>query len=657
MVLLGEGEDFIQEVDLPSVQVPGVLPGMMCRDMVTHGSFMIASSGIALRSRYMPQESTSPSKRARLETRGGLDHVPVQTLVSHLRSHFWESYKNPTVDRPMPPSLLQSDGNREKAIINVAMELQRKGGSTSPSIAMEWHEAFVKMTLDGGLYRCLSDESKWRMFAIGQEISVCKEIADTLLHKHKHADVDWIESLQPYDLGGWFLKIQANEELSGWQNVGVWHDILCLAFDEFWKFREMTASIYDIHTDDGPLTWIGDHSMQDMFRRQLRIFKANPASAPSSVIEVVVKTALFSYHQTWYVSQNDESKEKFAKMQKAAISLLRMTNGGNDEVAFDLCSQYEYFEGLCEISLSHERKSDAKSYALDSLFDSIHGRDLLNNLTFPQFVMQYHADRRLYGHVINYGRLCINDLGLIMERNDNLRQYRWIPSIRQGHFDQATNLCLKNCEESMDIDKLQWNLSFAKLSNKLVASQNQQVLNRQKDIEKNLDLVEAQQLLVGDDTSAGIHSLMPPEKLIDLALNKLADAYDIDDRVKFALIALAVCTSISDESVVFENTSKVWSECLLLNGAQWTEWSTLGFGEDLQSVREEALTETVFGVLLRECRKDHSLAKVTYGRHIESEVIDRVQGDENRESFTRLLRTVATPTDTVVGESMMVSSF
>ena len=151
--------------------------------------------------------------------------------------------------------------------------------------------------------------------------------------------------------------------------------------------------------------------------------------------------------------------------------------------------------------------------------------------------------------------------------------------------------------------------------------------------------------------------LLPPEKLLDLALTKLSDSYDMEDRVKFAMIALAVCAIVTDENIVFEYTSKVWSECLLLNGAQWTEWSHYGVGDDLDIVREEALSETVFGQVLSECRRDNSLAKVTYGRHIEAEVIDRVQGDENRESFTRLLRAVAAPAETVVGESMMVSSF
>jgi hypothetical protein len=57
-----------------------------------------------------------------------------------------------------------------------------------------------------------------------------------------------------------------------------------------------------------------------------------------------------------------------------------------------------------------------------------------------------------------------------------------------------------------------------------------------------------QQLLIRDDISGGVHTLMPLEKLIDLALTKLMDAYDIDKRV-----------NIPDESVVFENTAKLQS--------------------------------------------------------------------------------------------------
>jgi len=80
---------------------------------------------------------------------------------------------------------------------------------------------------------------------------------------------------------------------------------------------------------------------------------------------------------------------------------------------------------------------------------------------------------------------------------------------------------------------------------------------------------------------------------------------------------------------------------------------------DLAWLREDALSSTVFGRLLEECRKDSdSMNKVTYGRHIETVVIDRVQGDDNRESFTRVLRTVAAPaTDSIRADSLMVSTY
>lgn len=658
MVLLGEDENFIREVDLPPREVPGVFPGMMARDMVTHGCFMIATSGIALRSRHMPKTSASPSKRARLAASADIDHVPVQNLVNHLKSHFWNSHGNPTEDIPMPPSLLQSGNNREQAIVKVAVELQRKG--SDPSLAVQWHEYFVKMVQDGGLYRCLSEESKWKMFAVGQELHVASEVHDTLTHNHNHADVDWKDSLRSIDLGEWFLKIQQQEEQSGWQNAAIWHDVLDLALDAFWKFREEALQAeYDTLAEHGMIGWISHQSMQKMLRCQLSLFKTNPTATSLPVVENVVRTALFSFHQSWSAGKDDEGRrEEFAKVQKNAISLLRISSDGNDETAFELCTQYEYFEGLCDIARSHERKVDAQSYALDSLFGVITGRDLLNGMTFPQFVLQYHADRKLYGHVINYGQSCTQDLSLIMERNDGLRQYRWISSIRQGHYDQATKQCLDNCEESKDIDNMQWNLSFAKLANKLVASQTSlQVKTRQLKIEKTLDLVDAQKLLLGDGNEDEYDILLSPEKLCELALTRLNDTMDTDRRVELAMIALTACTAIPDESVVFGYTSKVWSECILLNGATWTEWAHMGLGDDLENLREEALSSTVFGITLRNCREEPSLAKVTYGRHLETEVLDRAQGEENRENFTRLLRAVATPADTVTGESMVVSTF
>jgi hypothetical protein len=74
-------------------------------------------------------------------------------------------------------------------------------------------------------------------------------------------------------------------------------------------------------------------------------------------------------------------------------------------------------------------------------------------------------------------------------------------------------------------------------------------------------------------------------------------------------------------------------------------------------IREEA-DDTAFCILLEECRKDKNLSRVTYGRHFEAAVLDRIlTADLSREGFTRVLRSVAAPAESIQGESLMVSSY
>ncbi|KAG7368897.1 hypothetical protein IV203_031640 [Nitzschia inconspicua] len=655
MILVNDG-NFIQELDLPPRHAPGLFPGMMKRDMATHGCFLIATTGIALRTRYLATESQL-TKRPRLkESEGKISSLSsIQTLVSHLRSHFWQVYQNQGVDRPLPPSLRQNDPNMEQAVINFAVELQQKGVASSYKVALDWHHGYIKTIQDCGIYRCLSTRAKWNLFAIGQELHAFGAIAETLLRKYKHHDLGWVETLSPHDLGQWLLSIQESQEESGWSNSVIWNDILESSLSALWIFQEdMAGPMYDITSDYGPIGWISKASMQTMLHRQICTWKKNPATAPHSTVELVVKTAFRSFYGSWKETGSESSKEEFASIQVRSIPLLRSSSEGMDEKAFELCIQYQFFNGICEISLAHERKADNQFFSLDPLFEKIQGRDLLNDMTFPEFVLQWHADKKLYGHVLNYGVKCISDLNLILDRNDELRQYKWISCIRQKYYEQATQSFLENAEVTKGIENIEWNLNFAKLSNKLVHSQNQSVLHRQGEIERRLEIVEAQKILcecMDNDT------LLPPVKLIEVAIEKLNEARSIEEQVEIAVVALTLCTTLTDQAAIWENKVKVWTEILLLNGALWSEWARGGFGNDLEYVRGEILDNTVFGSILKECRKDSNMARVAYGRDMETEVIDRVYGDENRESFTRLLRAVAAPTQTGTGESLMVSAF
>ena len=114
----------------------------------------------------------------------------------------------------------------------------------------------------------------------------------------------------------------------------------------------------------------------------------------------------------------------------------------------------------------------------------------------------------------------------------------------------------------------------------------------------------------------------------------------------------AVCASMTDEKMSMEFTARVWAECFKLDENLWMKWVRKNPASDKFS------QETVFGALLHECRKDDSMSKVWYGRHIEAAVLGKIGQDEaNNVEISRLLRSMTAVEDSIIGESLMVSSF
>jgi hypothetical protein len=400
--------------------------------------------------------------------------------------------------------------------------------------------------------------------------------------------------------------------------------------------------------------------MQHVLRRQLEEWYQDSTSMERSHAENVVKAALASFSEFY------DDKTDYKAIQKLSISILRSLNNTHDvkgdgnsttmeELAFDLSVQYNYFEGLCQISVDHEKERDATNFSLDPLFDTIKDKDVITGYTFAQFVLRWHTDNGLYGHAINYGRHAPNELTVLMKTDEGLRQYKWIPAIRQSFFDQATESFLSNnCDEGEQgsLRSMQWALSMAKLSNQLVATQNQQ---RQQFIDRKLDLVSAQQMLQEGTTLPQDGPPQTPEQLVLLALQRLQEAPNMEDRVRFATIALAVCNAMEDNTMSIDSTAHVWAEALRLNESLWMTW--LQRESDLTSptLKHRVMGDTVFGALLSECRKDKTMSTVCYGRHIESAVLDKVGSDISKLEFSRLLRSVTTSSDSIQAQSLVVS--
>ena len=143
-----------------------------------------------------------------------------------------------------------------------------------------------------------------------------------------------------------------------------------------------------------------------------------------------------------------------------------------------------------------------------------------------------------------------------------------------------------------------------------------------------------------------------------MALHKLEEASSMDEKIRFATIALAVCSAMEDSVAALDHTAHVWTEALRLDDSKWNTWLTTE--EDLSSpgLRDRILSSSVFGVLLRECRKEaSSMSSVTYGRHIESVVLDKVGAEGNKLELSRLLRSVASQGNAIKGQSLVVASY
>jgi hypothetical protein len=410
--------------------------------------------------------------------------------------------------------------------------------------------------------------------------------------------------------------------------------------------------------------WMSRPALQTVLLRQLEEWKRTSQGIALAQVETVVKAALTSFSESY------DTKETYTKVKALCISLLRSVSEGDDELAFELSIQYHYFEGLCQISVDHEKKRDANSYSLDPLFatmqnGSTNTSDLLSGFSFCQFVLHWHTEAGLYGHTINYGRHSHADLTYIMERDERLRQYRWIPAIRQNYFEQATESCLQHCDEIKTLQTNQWMLSMAKLANKLVASQNNK--SREKTIERRLDLVHAQQMLMEDENeNENVDNpipLMQPEEMVGIAMKKLvsinADDDSMEERVRLCTIALTVCVVMEDESTGFvDHTAHVWAESLRLDAEQWQTWLQTETDLTSERLRDTVLSTTVFGTLLQECRKEDTLSPVTYGRHIESKVLEKIDGCLPTVELSRLLRIVTARSDyTIRGQSLVVASY
>lgn len=577
----------VSEVDMPETQVPRWIDGTLGRDVVTFGTWGLATSGLGIRTRFLGelQQDTDASASSLLPTTAS---SRVHTFALHLRSAFWQWYKHGGTFR-LPPSIVDASTEElEAAILLTAQYLQthETAAKHNPS---EWHLSFLKMLQQGGLYRSISHQGRWALLGIGQELAVLQALHGKVVCKGDSVS-------------------KALAEVRDWR-------ILSLALETANEFRkEYASSRYDAMTGASAShrVWTSDGTLQAVMWRQLEEWSESCAAneLPKEQVKTVVTTALTSH-------QEASDPKTYEEVKELAISLIRKIH--DDPLAFELSKQHSWNDGLCQLARDHEKEEE---YKLDGLMQS-RGND------FCDYLLQWHADKGLPAHVLNYGRNCPDRLAALLEKDDRLSQYRWIAAIRAKKFDQASDLLMET--EGKTLNQARRALSIGKLASR----------KRRKIVDRRLELVKAQELLLGNVDE----ELLSPERLLSLALDKmeLETHVPMEDKVQTAVIALAIAGASEDR---IRLAAQVWSACIVADRDRWMEWlQTQDDMEDAQ-LREIILETTLFGALWQAVQGEHD-TDVLYGNVMDTFVLERlgIDGALGAMQMRRLLGFVTTPVD------------
>lgn len=641
----------VVEVDLPLEQIQSVLANTLAKDVVTHGCSILTESGMGLRVRLISNQPEGSSNFT------GSSNSSAAKTLSHLRSTFWEHYQHPDQPVRLPPSLTTaSSSDLEQPILAFALELKKKGDISSTQNPTEWHVAFISLLQQAGFYRSLSTYCKWALLGIGQELFVFWWLG-TSSSETSAWGADQRGQLKPHAIADWLERTQKAvlAEGGGEDRQEEWIQWLCTALVNAELFREEQASYtYDVSSDKTPQACGGQHTpvwtscpaLQRVLRRQLSYWMANPATAGADCVEVVVKAALQSFGDSYASDPSPARHEAYTLALKHAIPFLRKTTGkANDQLAFALAKTYKYYGGLCQIALDHEKMPDKHEFTLDQLFSELSKYpDTDTGMVFADFVLKWHTDRELFGHVLNYGKHCPQTLNHFLQNEQALRPFRWIHSIRHGDYSGATDSLINNAEISeVKLFDAKFVLSMAVMAEKESGSRQDIIPSaRRQRIDKKLELVNAQEDLFGSDSPEPL--LWGASNLLDHALSQLKNATNTADRIQACFIGLAICNSFESREESHEHAANVWWNALMADSGMWSQWLHSETNLTDKDLANEILQRTVFGGLFQQTETEESWRDVVYGPILEDRVIEMMaQHDASAAGgMRRLLRSLTT---------------
>lgn len=648
-----DSSNTIVEVDLPTPFIQGLLVGSMVADTTTHGVTAMERTGMGLRLRYIEPEqvSTVPSHNHYTEA-NHLYHT-VQKLTKHLLSEFWNAYHQP--DRPiqLPPSLQTASlSDLEAAVMAGAEHLRDKHDQQQNP--RQWHLAYMDWLIQTGLYRNLTSFCKWKLLSIGQQVDIFVALSNV------RAESVWqkeqLETLTAANVGEWLCQVQENvhEIGSGDARHEMWTLWLYLVLSKAMKYREdHLHPTYDLgkllpraSTITEIPVWTSSKHIRQVLTKQLAFWRSmgTVGATTEDMVESIIQSSIQTCSDAYASCTNSETKQAYVDAQSAAMNILRSSRGlVADTFLFGLFQHHCYFSGLCQIALEHERRKDHDHFDLVPLFDELmNEKDIETNLSFSRFVLKWHWNRNLYGHVLEFGKLCPDDLSPLV-RTDASKSLRWIYDLRQGEYDRCAESLVAhaNATDSTIHDaRIANRLAFIANEIAHLESTNDIVQRRRCLIDNKADLIYAQQKLLGTNCAPS-DTPWEPQQLLQYALEH-TDQFD--DKVEALEIALSVCACIRDEYEAQECAQTVWLQAIMLDDHRWKAW--LQNEDDLSSwtLCTDVLQQTVFGGLLQICKDLENCPHVQFITYLDDTTILHHLSDRypllKNEGMLRLMRSV-----------------
>jgi len=649
----------VAELDLlPGNVALRIMPNSLAPDWRTHGVTALERLGLGLRVRLAPPENDSDYDGNDVSSSSSSRVVP--KLVKHLTSEFWNSYHQPHRAIQAPPSLERAQAaDLEAACLTVAEQLRDKGeaGANNPS---EWHLTLVGLLQNTGLYRRLSPYGMWKLLSIGQEVSVFQMLGAIRAPPGSWEETQ-LQNLDAKGVGEWLTSVQASAMASaGVDNNEIWCQWLHQALVTAITYRdERAAGTYDVvpgrvprvtEPKDIPV-FTSSPYMRRVVSKQLQFWNSQGTGGVNvEMVESIVEYAVQSCSDSFASCATNDTKEAYLSAQKDSFRIIRELRGLKGDVfLWDLAKKHRSFGLLCQMALDHETRSDRCKFSLNVLFKEELGnqQDIEFGLKFGKFVLTWYTERELYGHVLDYGKDCPEDLAQMIQTVNGLKEYRFIVEIRRRNYGAVVDSLLNNSKRSgISVNDASFAIRTASVANSILegdATPNEKTAARRQAIDQQSELVNASFALFGRSENARSKPFQGSSQLLDEALKQFdaADSRKIQEEKCFT--ALAVCTGINDDILASAGAQTVWVKVILADTDRWKNWVHTETDYTSPTLHETVLQETIFGVLLQASESTPGWQKFSFRSVVSDEDMHQLQGAYalfRQEGMRRLLQSV-----------------